>query len=119
MTAIMETVLDGEAVYFHCYAGADRTGIIGVMLEGLLGISEKDCSIDYELTSFCQASGIGNRPRDGSQNDHYFSKGLALLRRQTGSTFQEKCYNFLTSDKVGVSEKTINQFTGFILENNN
>ena len=114
---IMDTVLDGKAVYFHCYVGADRTGIIGVMLEGLLGISEKDCSIDYELTSFSTA--VGMRPRDGSQNDHYFTKGLALLRRQSGETFQEKCNNFLTSSKVGVSQAKIDQFKSFILENNN
>ena len=113
--AIMDTVLGGEAVYFHCYVGADRTGIIGVMLEGLLGISEKDCSIDYELTSFC--SPVGMRPRDGSQNDHYFSRGLALLRSQDGETFQEKCNSFLTS-KVGVSQDKINQFRNFILEKN-
>ncbi len=114
---IMDTVLDGKAVYFHCYVGADRTGIIGVMLEGLLGISEKDSSIDYELTSFSTA--VGMRPRDGSQNDHYFTKGLALLRRQIGETFQEKCNNFLTSSKVGVSQAKIDQFKSFILENNN
>ena len=117
INGIMDTVLGGNAVYFHCYVGADRTGIIGVMLEGLLGISEKDCSIDYELTSFCTA--VGMRPRDGSQNDHYFSKGLKLLRDQEGDTFQDKCNAFLTSKKVGVSQTKIDQFKNFILENNN
>ncbi|MBO4768890.1 MAG: tyrosine-protein phosphatase, partial [Bacteroidales bacterium] len=114
---IIDTVLEGKAVYFHCYVGADRTGIIGVILEGMLGISEKDCSIDYELTTFSRA--VGNRPRDGSQNDHYFSQGLALLRGQSGSTFEQKCTNFLTSSKVGVSEAKINQFKNYILEGNN
>ena len=114
---IIDTVLEGKAVYFHCYVGADRTGIIGVILEGMLGISEKDCSIDYELTTFSRA--VGNRPRDGSQNDHYFSQGLALLRGQSGSTFEQKCTNFLTSSKVGVSETKIKQFKNYILEGNN
>ena len=40
------------AVYFHCWGGADRTGTIAFLLEGLLGCSYMDMCIDYELTSF-------------------------------------------------------------------
>ena len=121
--AIIDAVLEEKAVYFHCWVGADRTGFIGLLLEGLLGISEADCSMDYELTSF---SVVGLRGRDGSGEDHYWGsknspKGLALLRDQTGETFEQKCTNFLTSSKVGVSSTRITQFKGKILEsiNNN
>lgn len=38
--------------YFHCWGGADRTGTIGFMLGGLLGMSYTDLIIDFELTSF-------------------------------------------------------------------
>lgn len=38
--------------YFHCWGGADRTGTIGFILGGLLGMSYTDLIIDYELTSF-------------------------------------------------------------------
>ena len=39
-------------VYFHCWGGADRTGTIGFLINGLLGVSYTDLVIDYELTSF-------------------------------------------------------------------
>lgn len=39
-------------VYFHCWGGADRTGTVGFLLGGLLGMSLTDLIIDYELTSF-------------------------------------------------------------------
>lgn len=39
-------------IYFHCKAGADRTGTLAFFLEGLCGVPEEDISIDYELTSF-------------------------------------------------------------------
>ena len=43
---------EGRAVYFHCSAGADRTGTLAFLIEALLGVSESDLSKDYELTSF-------------------------------------------------------------------
>lgn len=39
-------------LYFHCNAGADRTGTISFLLNGLLGVSEEDLTRDFELTSF-------------------------------------------------------------------
>ena len=112
--AIMNTVIAGNAAYFHCWVGADRTGFFGLLIEGMLGISEKDCSIDYELTSF---SKTGLRGRDGSGQDYYWTQGLSLLRGQTGSTFEQKCTNYLVG--IGVSQSLINQFKNFVLENNN
>ena len=119
VSKIIDTVLAGDAVYFHCYVGADRTGFFGLLIEGLLGISEADCSMDYELTSF---SVVGLRGRDGSGQDHYWGsenseKGLALLRGQIGSTFEQKCNNYLVS--IGVTQERINQFKNFVLEKNN
>lgn len=41
-------------VVFNCWGGADRTGTIGFLLGGLLGMSWTDLVIDFELTSFSQ-----------------------------------------------------------------
>ena len=43
---------DNEPVYYHCFGGADRTGTIGFLLNGLLGVSYSDLVIDFELTSY-------------------------------------------------------------------
>ena len=37
---------------FHCVFGADRTGTLGFVLEGLLGISEDEMCRDWEWTGF-------------------------------------------------------------------
>ncbi len=113
--AIIDTAIEGNACYFHCWVGADRTGFFGLLIEGMLGISEADCSMDYEMTTF---SVVGLRGRDGSGEDHYWGsknspKGLALLRSQNGSTFEQKCTNYLIS--IGVTEARINQFKGIVL----
>lgn len=66
------TLLSDESnypVYFHCNAGADRTGTLAFLIEGLLGVSYADTIRDFELTSF---SKFGERLRskvDGSQFD--------------------------------------------------
>ena len=113
ITAFFTTAKSGKASYFHCYVGADRTGYIGMLLEGLLGVSEKDCSIDYELTSFSDA--VGLRYRDGSPTDYYFRQGITFLRGQTGDTFQDKIENYLVNT-VGISQTDIDEFKSIVLQ---
>lgn len=49
---IIDSVIHSKPVYFHCGIGADRTGIIAIALESLLGMSRSDIDIEYELTNF-------------------------------------------------------------------
>ena len=53
-------------VYYHCTAGADRTGTISYLIEGLLGIPYETLVKDFELTSF---SIQGPRYRDAISED--------------------------------------------------
>lgn len=39
-------------IYFHCNAGADRTGTIAYLINGVLGVAYEDLTRDFELTSF-------------------------------------------------------------------
>ncbi|MBQ6731216.1 MAG: tyrosine-protein phosphatase [Bacilli bacterium] len=43
---------NNKQVYFHCFGGADRTGTLGFLLNGVLGVSYTDLVIDFELTSY-------------------------------------------------------------------
>ena len=43
---------DNYPIYIHCNAGADRTGTICMLIEGLLGVSVDDIYKEFELTSF-------------------------------------------------------------------
>ena len=114
--AFYNTVKSRKATYFHCYSGADRTGYIAMLIEGLLGVSEKDCTIDYELTSFSVSGGryrIGQV--QGQSEDYVFRQGITFLRGKTGDTFQEKIENYLVSEVV-INQDIINEFKGIVLE---
>lgn len=62
---IMENIAHGIPTYIHCQAGADRTGVICMVLEALLGVAGRDCDKDYELTTFYY-QGSYYRPRTDS-----------------------------------------------------
>lgn len=92
LQSIIDHVVAGKPVYIHCFAGADRTGYICCLLEALLGVSEKDCSIDYELTSF---SCVCVRDR--------------AFKLKTGAAMQT-CYPYIKNYSVsGVSNPTFQQ----------
>lgn len=50
--------------YFHCSYGRDRTGTLGLMLLGLLGVGRNDILADYEMT-FLSEWGGGNLSASG------------------------------------------------------
>lgn len=100
---IMSNVANGIPTYFHCAAGADRTGTIAVILEALLGVSQSDIDKDYELTSFYPQSGY-ERLRT---NDSY-KKQIAYINSFSGDTFRNKCVNWAM--KAGFTISEINNF---------
>ena len=81
---------ENKHVVFNCWGGADRTGTIGFLLGGLLGMSWTDLVIDFELTSFSQntrshlevepTSGYYDFPGlvEGIQNSPYYSEGKEI-----------------------------------------
>lgn len=60
-------------VYFHCNAGADRTGTLAFLLNGLLGVSYADLIKDFELTTF---SSQGARYRSKVNGDCFDDSGI-------------------------------------------
>ena len=85
-----------------------------MLIEGLLGVSEKDCTIDYELTSFSDAA--GKRYRNGQPQNYVFREGIAFLRSQgeEGDTFQDKIEKYLV-ETVGISQADIDEFKSIVL----
>lgn len=110
---IFNTLESGKSVYFHCHIGADRTGYMAMLIEGLLGVSEKDCSIDYELTSFSDAA--GSRYRNGEPVWYTFRDGIKYLRDLPGTTFQNKIENYLVNT-VGIKQEDIDDFKSRLIE---
>lgn len=58
LLTVFEAVKSNDPLYLNCSYGADRTGAVAVILNGLLGVGQSDLDKDYELTSFYEA-----RPR--------------------------------------------------------
>ena len=46
--------------YFHCAIGTDRTGITGLLLLGLMGVSEESLYRDYLMSNFANIGGSRN-----------------------------------------------------------
>ena len=108
---IFDSVRRGRTLYFHCSAGADRTGTIACLIEGLLGVSQPDCDKDYELTSFVGSGYL--RKRSGVTVNGVVSAGYkTLIERITaltvGTTFRDKIANYIAS--LGFTADEINAF---------
>ena len=58
--------------FFHCNAGADRTGTVAFLINGVLGVSYEDLTRDFELTSGRYRSAIvdGTFAEDGVMQDN-------------------------------------------------
>lgn len=111
LRGIFEAVRYGDPVIFHCSMGADRTGTLACILEGLLGVSQSDIDKDYELTSF-YALRARNGNYQGGTTDwaHLISAILAL----SGNTFRDKCVSFALS--VGITIDEINAYRAAMIE---
>ncbi len=115
---------DKQHVYFHCWGGADRTGVTGFLLNAILGVSYTDAIIDFELTT------LTNNKRchmHNSQNAH-MPKFLNLF--VSGYTFERDGQQFeykFEEDKtlrynadnllkaMGVEEETLEKIRGIML----
>ena len=101
--------------YFHCSAGADRTGTFAYLLYGLLGVSYDDIRPEYELTSF---SAIGVRPADNYNQGFALDTTNELMIEQYGGgtgNLQVAIQNFL-KNKIGVSAAALESIKNIMLD---
>lgn len=101
---IVANLREGRAVYHHCVKGADRTGLLALLMEGLLGVSYEDMVKDYELTSFYKL-------RTKKNIDFVFD----YIESLTGETLQDK-FKYYFTNRLYVSLADINYFTQEMLE---
>lgn len=108
---IIECAVHNKPIYIHCSAGADRTGTIACLIEGVLGVSQSDIDKDYELTSF--EGGDYLRKRCGreyseGQWEYAYKTLIEKIIELTGATFMDKCINYLVS--CGIAADQIRAF---------
>lgn len=105
---IVRSLKAGQPVYMHCIWGADRTGMISLLIEGLLGVSYSDLAKDYELTSMSEKSGIRKKTL-------YFDDIIANIRKESGNSLRENFFNYMRRI-VGVSKDNLDYLCEVLLE---
>ena len=116
---------DEKPVYYHCFGGADRTGTIGFLLNGVLGVSYTDLVIDFELTSY---SSINNEHIRNHVPGHQrqYDRWPALINQiktdktngyayDADASLAENLENFLIT-ACSVPEETISTIRSIMLE---
>lgn len=115
MQAFIDCAKRGKASYFHCYIGSDRTGYWGFLIEGLLGVSPKDCSIDFELTGFAGRITSGDRPRNSSGYTYYQGMDYFKGKSYWNGDLEYTITKYLT-DELNISASDIEAFKNAVLE---
>ena len=89
-------------IYVHCSGGADRTGEICFLLSSLLGVSDEDLFLDYELTSLARLP----RPRKMSYFQAWLKRVAAFSPDEgNGLSYQTKTENYLLG--IGLTQQEI------------
>lgn len=107
LRCVIDAVTHREPVYFHCTMGADRTGTLACVLEGLLGMSQSDIDKDYEITTFSSGSGSDQNAR--RRNEPEWKKLIDAINAVSGDTFRDKCVHFAVGT-CGMSMADINAY---------
>ena len=110
---------DQHPVYYHCYGGADRTGVVGFMLGALLGMSYTDLVIDFELTTYSSNPSRNYRSHLRSGPYNYWPRMVDYLKNTLGwsssKTIKQSMEEFLIN-QCSISQTTINKIRSIMLE---
>lgn len=109
---VMDNIIAGNPVYFHCAAGADRTGTVAFFLEAILGMSQSDMDKEYELTSFY--TGISSDAYARRRNEDEWRSFMAQFNSYSGNTMRDRVVNW--AETIGVSIDKINAFRAAIID---
>ena len=105
-------------IYFHCIAGADRTGSLAYVLNGALGVDRHELETDWESTFYHWESTFDPQVPDGkSENiwlrEQHFSTGFAKYGEE-GMSWNDRIVLYLKD--CGITDAEIEAFRGIMLE---
>lgn len=109
MQKIIHNVIYDIPTYFHCAAGADRTGTIAFVIEGILGVAQYDQDRDYELTSF-----YGITPYARYRTNSSWTALINYMNNRSGNTWRNKFIQWALD--LGINIDDLNAFRKALID---
>lgn len=112
LTDVMTTTIHREPALFHCSMGCDRTGTLAFYLECILGMSDIDIDIEYELSSLFDDGNSAQTYYYRTRTDQVSGTRWRYLKNKfadfSGSTISARVIEYLFS--IGISAGLMNEF---------
>ena len=102
---------DNYPIVFHCIGGADRTGSLAYILNGLLGVSEADLDHDYHFTAACMGHPW---PTDKKKGTCRLDGLKSVFAKYPGETVNARIHAYASA--CGIKEREIETFRSIMLE---
>ena len=114
LKTIIYQITHEQPLYFHCMAGADRTGTVACIIEAILGVSQSDVDKDYEITTF--STGTSDIKARNSSNWKQLINAIKAIPLPSGveDTFRNHAIYFAAS--CGITEDEINAFRSAMID---
>ena len=99
-------------IYFHCIGGADRTGSLAYVLNGVLGVDRREMETDWESTFYPRIPDSNPDPDFWCRESH-FNNGFAKYGKE-GDSWNRRIELYLLD--CGVTKEEIEAFRSIMLE---
>ena len=98
-------------IYFHCIHGADRTGSLAYVLNGVLGVAKEDLEREWEARTYPKLSGVRNPW--GERACAHYDRGFAQYGKP-GDPLAERIRLYLLD--CGITQSEIDDFKSIMHE---
>jgi len=99
-------------IYFHCIGGADRTGALAYVLNGVLGVSRQELETDWESTFYPRIPDENPDPNYWCRESH-FNAGFSKYGKDDDS-WNKRIELYLLD--CGITKEEIETFRSIMLE---
>ncbi|MCR5309189.1 MAG: tyrosine-protein phosphatase [Bacilli bacterium] len=89
-------------IFYHCKIGTDRTGLVAILVNGILGVPSNMIFQDYLFSNF---GNIGSQRIVGNGDIDDIANYMSEIDAMPGNNWQEKTYNTLLA--IGVPRSTL------------
>ena len=100
-------------IYFHCIGGADRTGSLGYVLNGVLGVSRQELETDWESTFYPKIPDQVHPEPDFWCRESHFNDGFSKYGK-AGDSWNRRIELYLQD--CGITAAEIEAFRSIMLK---